>query len=334
MSKRMISCLLILVLLLPVTGAMAAPVEDGGSGTEVDSDIGFAVIPEAVDATYTARVGEGLRIVLGVKNRAPDLSYEFNLMGDRNLQHGSLSPTGERGVYNYHPLSPGAETFTFTVTANGITSDPATVNITVTGQSPPAFLQYRDMVGHWASFAAGRLAILDLVVGQKADSRYYFHPNKAISRGDFLIWLCAVMGIEPTEHANTLYADHDMPGWLVGFIDAATNAGVIEGVPATRPHVTSYFYPRSPITRIEAIAMVSRALGVEGHDENLAGLFQDVEQIPGWGKNHVRHLSEIKVIVGDHKDNLQPNRNLSRGEAAEMLYKAFKEQIELRAGGR
>ena len=327
MSKRIFSFLLILALLLPAAGALAAPVGDGGSETEVDSDIGFRVIPEALNAAYRTRVGDTLRIRLDTKHSPGDRGHEFTLIGDNNLQHGILRFTGERGVYTYHPISPGVETFTFTVTLDGISSEPATVTITVENheERPLEFVQYRDMVNHWGAYSAGRLATLDLVVGQKADEHHYFYPNKAISRADFLIWLLAVMGIEPTDGASTLYADRDIPQWMVGFVDAGTNHGIIEGVAAGHPHVTSYFYPHKPITRIEAMKMVSMALGVDGHDENLAGLFRDVHEVPSWAKNHVRHLSEIQLITGSQAGNLRPRSNLTRAEAAELLYKAFKE---------
>ena len=330
MSKRIFSFLLILALLLPTAGALAAPVGEGEQGTEVDSDMYVRIIPEAQNAAYRTRVGETLHIRLGVVHPPVDGGHEFTLIGDESLRHGTLRHTGEGGQYTYHPASPGMERFHFTVTSNGVTSNPATVTITVEGhaEKPLAFLQYRDMVNHWAAFSAGRLASLDLLVGQKADNRYYFYPDKGISRADFLIWLSAVMGIEPTEDASTLFADPDIPPWLAGFVDAATNHGIIEGVAAHHPHITSFFYPHHPITRMEAIKMISLALGVDGHDENLAGLFRDVHEIPSWGKNHVRHLSERMVIVGDQEGNLHPNRNLTRGEAAELLYKAFKDLVE------
>ena len=330
MYKRIFSCLLILALLLPAMGALAAPAEDMRTETEVDSDIGFRRIPEAENAAYRTQVGEPIRIALRAKNHAEGAAYDYGLIGEQGLRHGSLRPTEDRGVFTYHPATPGVEIFNFTVTSDGLTSEPATVTITIEGQKPLEFLQYHDMMGHWGAFSAGRLAALDLLVGQKAENRHFFFPDRAISRADFLVWLLAVVGVEPTEGGSHLFADHDIPHWLVGFIDAATHCGIIEGVAAGHPHVTSYFHPNMPITKAEALKMVSLAIGVDGHDDNLAGLFRDVHEIPGWAKNHVRHLSEIKVIVGDQSGNLHPNRNLSRGEAAELLYKAFKELVELR----
>jgi len=189
------------------------------------------------------------------------------------------------------------------------------------------FLQYKDMPDHWASYSAGRLAYLGKLVGMQADNRFFFHPDRGITRGDFLIWLCAVLEIEPTTAVSTLYADPDVPQWMVGFLDAATIAGIIEGTPAADPHRTSYFYPNTPVTRIEAMCMISRILGTDGHDDHLTDLFSDIEEIPAWGKNAVRHLAERQIIVGGHGDYLHPNRNLSRAEGAELLYKALKDMV-------
>jgi hypothetical protein len=223
----------------------------------------------------------------------------------------------------------GVDTFTYTVSVNGIVSAPATVTITVTPSSVLPFLQYYDMPTHWAGYSAGRLAILEKIIGQQADNRFYFYPDKGITRGDFVIWLMAVMGIEPLEHTNTIYADEDIPSWLRGFLNAATEEGIIQGEPTESSETTSYFRPNNAITRIEAIRMVSIALGPEGHDDSLDGLFADIADIPGWAKNNVRHLYELDIINGDEDGYLNPGRNLSRGEAAELLYRAYKELVKV-----
>ena len=230
----------------------------------------ITVLPQLQNMSYTVTVGESVSIILWTAETGATITLE----GDNNLQHGTLQAVaGEPGVFTYHATSEGTDSFRFTVTINGVTSEPATVTITVTPPAETPYLRYYDMPSHWAAFSAGRLAILDKVVGHRVDDRYFFHPYKAISRGDFIIWLLSVMGIEPMEHTNTIYADPDIPSWMRGFINAATEEGIVQGVPAESPATTSYIFPHNPITRIEAIRMVSMALGVEGHDDDLADLF-------------------------------------------------------------
>jgi len=300
---------------IPFRGALS-------NGTTMDASLDIGVAPEALDASHVVRAGSAVQISLGVRDRVPGAIYTFTLIGDTNLQHGTLRAGTGVGVFYYDAISAGTDTFQFTVTLNGVTSAPATVTVTV---EPLDIVFYRDMPTHWAAHSAGRLAFLDMIIGQQADKRFYFFPDRGITRGDFVIWLCAVMGIEPTTNPATLYADTDIPGWMKGFLEAATREGIIQGVPARSPATTSYFFPHNPVTRIEAIRMISIALGVEGHDDDLVGLFHDIAAIPGWGKNNVRHLSELRIITGDPSGNLHPMRNLTRGEAAEMLYRAYKE---------
>jgi len=296
------------------------------NGDHLTATLTIRVAPEALSASYTVIEGEYVQFRLGVRDMTAEGRYLISFQGDRNLQHGTLEAVaGEPGVFRYHAASVGIDTFTFTVTRNGITSAPGTITITVEPSPYLPFLKYFDMPTHWASYAAGRLATLEKIIGHHVDARFFFHPDRNISRGDFLVWLCAVMDIEPTENAAVLYADPDIPSWMNGFLHAATEKGIIQGVPAASPTVTSYFFPHNPVTRIEAIRMISLALGPEGHDDNLAGLFVDIAQIPGWGKNNVRHLHELQIITGDTAGFLHPRRNLTRGEAAEMLYKAYKE---------
>ena len=298
---------------------------------ELTANLVIPVAAEVEDFHYTLEVGETVRVELGIVGGTQTGNrYLFALQGQENLTHGTLSPvTGELGVFVYHAQTEGVDTFTYTVTVNGIVSEPATVTITVIPSSVLPFLQYYDMPTHWAGFSAGRLAILEKIIGQQADNRFYFYPDKGITRGDFVIWLMAVMGIEPLEHTNTIYADEDIPSWLRGFLNAATEEGIIQGEPTESSETTSYFRPNNAITRIEAIRMVSIALGPEGHDDSLDGLFADIADIPGWAKNNVRHLYELDIINGDEDGYLNPGRNLSRGEAAELLYRAYKELVKV-----
>ena len=297
------------------------------SDVDLSATIVIEVTAEVTDFSYTLEVGETVRVELtGLSATQAGNRVLVALQGQDTLQHGTLTPVaGELGVFIYSAQSVGVDTFTYTVSVNGIVSAPATVTITVTPSSVLPFLQYYDMPTHWAGYSAGRLAILEKIIGQQADSRFFFYPEKGITRGDFVIWLMAAMDIEPTEHTSTIYADTDIPSWMRGFLNAATEEGIIQGSPTANSGTTSYFRPHNPITRIEAMRMVSMALGPEGHDDNLDGLFHDIDRIPGWAKNNVRHLYERDIINGDPSGHLHPMRNLSRGEAAELLYRAYKD---------
>ncbi|MCL2587799.1 MAG: S-layer homology domain-containing protein [Oscillospiraceae bacterium] len=304
------------------------------NGDTLDADLIVTVTPEALSASHTVIVGESVRITLRVREWTPEARYTIAFQGDRNLQHGTLSPVaGEPGVFLFHATSEGMDSFTFTVTRDGITSAPGTITITVEPSPYLPFVKYYDMPTHWASYAAGRLATLEKIIGHRVDSRFFFHPDRGITRGDFLIWLCSVAGIEPTANANVIYADPDIPSWMRGFLHAATEEGVIQGAPASSAASTNYFLPNNPVTRIEAIRMISIALGPEGHDDDLTDLFHDIASIPGWARNNVKHLAELEIITGDTNGYLHPMRNLSRAEAAEMLYKMYKEMHLPHNGG-
>lgn len=299
------------------------------NGDTLTASLDIGVMPALADQAHTVEVGERIRINLGLPQWATGERITIAFQGDRDLEHGTLhTVSGEHGVLEYRATSEGEDTFTFTVTIGDVTSAPVRITITVTPSSVIPFLKYYDMPTHWAGFSAGRLATLDKIVGHRVDNRYFFHPDRGMTRGDFVVWLLSVAGIEPTAHTNTIYADRDIPAWMRGFLNAATEAGIIQGSPTGSPATTSYFHPNNAITRIEAIRMISMALGVEGHGDDLAGLFTDIAQIPAWARNNVRHLHELEIIRGDGHGNLHPRRNLSRGEAAEMLYRAHKELVK------
>ena len=298
------------------------------NGDTLTASLDIGVMPALANQTHTVEVDQTVRINLGLPQWTAGERVTIAFQGDRDLQHGTLHPVaGEHGAFEYRAISEGVDTFTFTMRIGDVTSAPVQITITVTPSTVIPFLKYYDMPTHWAGFSAGRLATLDKIVGHRVDNRYFFHPDRGITRGDFVIWLLSVAGIEPTDHTTTIYADPDIPSWMRGFLNAATEAGIIQGSPGS-PATTSYFRPHNAITRIEAIRMISMAIGVEGHGDNLTGLFNDIAAIPGWARNNVRHLHELEIIRGDGQGNLHPLRNLSRGEAAEMLYRAHKELVK------
>jgi len=298
------------------------------NGDTLTASLDIGVMPALTDQTHTVEAGKTVRVNLGIPQWTAGERFTLSFQGDRDLEHGTLHAIpGEHGVFEYRATSEGTDSFTFTIRIGDVTSAPTRVTLTVTPSSIQPHLNYYDMPTHWAGYSAGRLATLDKIVGHRVDNRYFFHPDRGITRGDFVVWLLSVAGIEPTDHTTTIYADTDIPTWMRGFLNAATEANIIQGAPAGSPGTTNYFFPNTAITRIEAIRMISQALGVEGHGDNLTGLFNDIAQIPNWARNNVRHLHELEIIQGDGHGNLHPRRNLSRGEAAEMLYKTHKELV-------
>ncbi|MCL2842661.1 MAG: S-layer homology domain-containing protein [Oscillospiraceae bacterium] len=328
MKRKILLCLLVLALLLPAGSAVAVTAM-GDVRVTADHGQNVTLTTAAfLDSLQIDPGDHGIAVVSIAFPTLPPAETAVIRQGGTDYPADTEVTVGEisRGGLQIRAAESVTIPFRATLDNAGTLTANLVIDVQAVNAEPPEILHYRDMASHWAAYAAGRLAVLDKVVGQQVDHRYFFFPDSEITRGDFVVWLCSVMGMEPAGEGHTLYADPDTPGWLGGYLNAATEAGIIQGSPAGCPAVTSYFNPHHPVTRIEAIRMVSIALGVEGHDDDLSGLFADMGDVPGWGKNHVRHLAERRIINGDSAGYLHPQRTLRRGEAAEMLYRLYRER--------
>jgi hypothetical protein len=247
-------------------------------------------------------------------------------------KNGTLTQK-EGNVFSYTPKKNylGADSFTFKVSVQGaaVSSNTATVNIDVRKYEVEP-LAYADMTTHWASTSAGSLATLGFIVGEHVNyevtggtsTRYYFWPEKPVTRGDFILWLTAGLRIHPDTSMVSPFYD-DVPAWLLGPSNAAYKAGIVQGELAGSRRYLRY---NEQLTRLEAIVMIDRAMDLTSKTSAVPD-FKDWAAIPEWGRQAVKNLHDYGLVVGDDNNNFSPSKTLTRAEAAEVLFKSYKEAI-------
>lgn len=108
--------------------------------------------------------------------------------------------------------------------------------------------------------------------------------------------------------------------WAEEYIGKMQSKEVIKG------YGDGTFKPNAPVTRLEAIVMAVRLMGLE--DEAKAKSpdtklhFKDASQIPTWGKGHVIVALE-NGLFNVTEDNIQPNKPASRVWIVHLLVKAL-----------
>ncbi len=108
--------------------------------------------------------------------------------------------------------------------------------------------------------------------------------------------------------------------WYARFLAVGERQGLLEGFP------DKTFRPKEPISRIEATAIVVRALGLEDLAKEWADKkvgFIDSENIPKWGQKYVNVATTVAktskgtpMIQGTRDNYFQPDKDLRRDEAA------------------
>jgi hypothetical protein len=81
------------------------------------------------------------------------------------------------------------------------------------------------------------------------------------------------------------------------------------------------FDPNAPLTRAEAITVISRLIPDNVKTEEKT--FADSKSIPTWSKNAFNKLASLGIINGYDDNTIKPNNNITRAEAVKLIYTIF-----------
>ena len=210
------------------------------------------------------------------------------------------------GSFTYTPKKNkvGIDSFVFTAAdPAGNVSREATVTITIV--KPTDATQYTDTLGKSCRFAAEWMKNTGIFVGETLDGNACFNPDKEVTRGEFLTMLVKALDI-PTEKAASAVYESDYPGWLQPYLAAAVRSGLVTGLPESES-----FAADSPISGGEAAVMLQNALDLTISDTQAMAQ----EGTPEWAVNALKAMNSNGIC-------LNCEENLTRGQAAEILYQA------------
>jgi len=151
----------------------------------------------------------------------------------------------EDGSFTYTPKKNkvGVDSFTFTATdPAGKVSREATVTVQIL--KPSQSDRYRDTVGLSCCFEAEWLRNTGLFAAEQVGGALCFQPEKAVTRGQFLVMLMELLETPLDEPGNAALVQ-SAPLWLRPYLTAALRSGLIDAAEET-------FHADLPITATEA----------------------------------------------------------------------------------
>lgn len=159
----------------------------------------------------------------------------------------------------------------------------------------------------------GSKQIVRAYAGQK------FEPMREITRADFLHYLINTLGL--TADADSSFDDVPPDAGYAEAVATAKKLGITNGVG------NNQFLPMAGITRQEMMTLVVRALDVAGRsyepaDETVIQSFTDVSLVSDYAAHSVAVLVKNGIIQGSG-NRLNPRYNLTRAEAAVLLYRIY-----------
>ena len=215
----------------------------------------------------------------------------------------------EDGSFHYTPNKNkvGVDSFAYTATdPAGNVSREATVTITVT--KPTDSAQYTDTAGESCRFAAEWMKNTGIFVSEAISGNRCFQPDKDVSRGEFLSMLVSVLELELDTEISYTGAEEDVPQWLKPYLAAAMRSGLLSGLPEVQT-----FHTEGSITGAEAAVMIQNALDLSRVTDASAAVSTGEEIAPQWAVDAMQ-------ILCDHGIRLDAEANLTRGDAAEIIY--------------
>lgn len=192
-------------------------------------------------------------------------------------------------------------------------------NPPVTPEKPTGSKGFSDIEDvSWAAGAINALAAKGIVSGR---GNNMFAPKDNITREEF-VKMCVVLFKIPTGNDISLnFADVNSESWYYPYIKTAYGAGVIKGTSETSFGVGSY------ITRQDAAVIINNCMEKFNLKPGDAEAFADWESISDYAKDAVMNMRKSNIISGYEDGSFLPKNNITRAEAAKMLYSAD-ERIE------
>ena len=154
-----------------------------------------------------------------------------------------------------------------------------------------------------------------IMSGTQVGSDTYFYPDRAVTRGEFVVMLMHSLGIKDVSaSASTPFVDNDeIPAQMRGYIAAAYSLGYVKG------SVTDEglcFEANKNISRAEAAVIIGNVLNVE--TPTVIPTFSDSADIPAWAAPSMYSLSAIGVM-NRVDGGISPMNAVTRADAAQIL---------------
>jgi S-layer homology domain len=168
---------------------------------------------------------------------------------------------------------------------------------------------------YWASDFIQELSNRGVIKGFKDGS---FRPNELVTRAQF----ASMVSSFETANVRNAVAFPDVPTsfWANSAIRDAYQKGFMSGYPDTT------FKPNQPIPRAQALVSLANGLGYTagGNVDSTLNFYSDASDIPNYARTSIAAATGKAMVVNyPTVTQLNPNRSMTRAEAAAFIYQAL-----------
>lgn len=169
----------------------------------------------------------------------------------------------------------------------------------------------------WAKEAIDAMASRGVIKGTGENT---FSPAASIKRADFIALLVRALELHGSGTDAAMFSDVPADAYYYNELAVAKELGIATGFE------DNTFKPGSSITRQDMMVLTTRALEAVGIQLPAGGsldTFSDAASVAGYAQDSVAALVKAGVVTGN-ASKLAPNDQLTRAEAAVILYRIWK----------
>lgn len=181
-------------------------------------------------------------------------------------------------------------------------------------------MEFEDVPeGEWYSPHVHSLANEGAIKGYETEEGTNFKPNEPITRAEFTkIVLESFDYSIKTAEKQTFYDVHPQD-WHYDYVYTAQQKGLVKGYP------DNTFHPNDPITRAEGLKIVLEAYG---YYEATAAPAPFTDTKDHWAEPYINYGYSEDVVSGVSTTSFEPDRPITRAEAAKIVNEVNKLQLE------
>ncbi len=181
---------------------------------------------------------------------------------------------------------------------------------------------FADTEEHWAENILSYLYHQQIISGDPTSGSLKFFPQKQMTRSEFAVMMVNYLGVDPADYSEVSlpYSDLDtIPFWALDSFKVLYDLGIVKGRYVS--DTESCADPLSSISRAEASTIVARTLP-QGFFKT-AITAPDKSDVAHWAEDGISVLLNIGAMKGYEDGTLQPQKPLTKAEAAKILYSAM-----------
>ncbi|MDB9400797.1 S-layer homology domain-containing protein [Microcystis aeruginosa CS-567/02-A1] len=173
---------------------------------------------------------------------------------------------------------------------------------------------FSDLAGHWTADFVEALVQRGAISGFPDGT---FAPDSPINRAQYAAIIAKSFKLQ-IRNTGSKFTDVNSSFWAASAISQTAEMGFISGFPDRT------FRPGQNLTKVQAIVSIVNGLKLTGGNPQVLNVYRDRTQIPSYATNAVAIATQSLLVVNyPQTEQLEPLRDITRGEVATLIYQAL-----------